>query len=140
MLVPNCGLLKMKTMETKVKLGIIGVGLIIGGIAYWFQPYNQMTVLGLNIWLIMSIGSFIASAFIMLYLKEKPLKIALFVSLGVALAILARIIYDTIFCDSTSHNLAPFEIIIGGIVTIPSAIAGVYVGLLAKKNIGSNKS
>lgn len=140
MLVPNCGLLKMKTMETKVKLGIIGVGLIIGGIAYWFQPYNQMTVLGLNIWLIMSIGSFIASAFIMLYLKEKPLKIALFVSLGVALAILARIIYDTIFWDSTSHNLAPFEIIIGGIVTIPSAIAGVYVGLLAKKNIGSNKS
>lgn len=127
-------------METKVKLGIIGVGLIIGGIAYWFQPYNQMTVLGLNIWLIMSIGSFIASAFIMLYLKEKPLKIALFVSLGVALAILARIIYDTIFWDSTSHNLAPFEIIIGGIVTIPSAIAGVYVGLLAKKNIGSNKS
>jgi hypothetical protein len=140
MLVPNYGLLKMKTMETKVKLGIIGVGLIIGGIAYWFQPYNQMTVLGLNIWLIMSIGSFIASAFIMLYLKEKPLKIALFVSLGVALAILARIIYDTIFWDSTSHNLAPFEIIIGGIVTIPSAIAGVYVGLLAKKNIGSNKS
>ena len=140
MLVPNCGLLKMKTMETKVKLGIIGVGLIIGGIAYWFQPYNQMTVLGLNIWLIMSIGSFIASAFIMLYLKEKPLKIALFVSLGVALAILARIIYDTIFWDSTSHNLSPFEIIIGGIVTIPSAIAGVYVGLLAKKNIGSNKS
>ncbi len=127
-------------METKVKLGNIGVGLIIGGIAYWFQPYNQMTVLGLNIWLIMSIGSFIASAFIMLYLKEKPLKIALFVSLGVALAILARIIYDTIFWDSTSHNLAPFEIIIGGIVTIPSAIAGVYVGLLAKKNIGSNKS
>ena len=127
-------------METKVKIGNIGVGLIIGGTAYWFQPYDQMTLFGLNIWLIMSIGSFLGATFLMLNLKEKPLKIAMLVSFGVALAILARIIYDTTIWDSTSHNLAPIEIIICGIVTIPSAIAGVYVGLLAKKNIASNKS
>ena len=69
----------------------------------------------------------------MLFAYEKPPKIALLVSLGVALAVLLRIIYDSIFLDSTSHNLAPFEIIICGIITIPCAFVGVYLGLLIKK-------
>lgn len=119
-------------MKNKAGIGITLVGLIIGGIAYWFQPYNQMTVLGLHIWLIMGVGAFLGSISLKLYLKEKPLKIALLVSLGVALAVLARIIFDVTFWDPTSHNLAPFEIIISGIITIPSAIAGGYLGRLFK--------
>ena len=119
--------------KNRIRIGITLVGLVIGGIAYWFQPYNQDTVLGINMWLIMSMGAFIASFLLMLFLNEKPLKIALLVSLGVALAVLARIIYDTTFYDSTSHNLAPFEIIICGIITIPSAFVGVYLGFLIDK-------
>ncbi|HET8865763.1 MAG TPA: hypothetical protein VFM80_08685 [Gracilimonas sp.] len=126
-------------MKNKVRIGITLVGLIIGGIAYWFQPYNQMTVLGLHIWLIMGVGAFLSSIVLILYLKEKPLKIAQFVSFGVVLAVLARIIFDITFWDSTSHNLAPFEIIIAGIVTFPSAIAGGYLGLLFKNAIASNE-
>jgi uncharacterized membrane protein YccC len=119
--------------KIRIRIGITLVGLIIGGIACWFQPYDQNTVLGINMWLIMSMGAFIASFLLMLFVNEKPPKIALLVSLGVVLAVLARIIYDTTFYDSTSHNMAPFEIIICGIVTIPSAFVGVYLGLLIDK-------
>lgn len=112
--------------KNKIRICITLAGLIIGGIAYWFQPYNHDTVLGINMYLIMTVGAFFASLFLMLFGNEKPSKIALLVSLGVLLAVLARIIYDTTFVDPTSHNLAPFEIIICGIITIPSAFAGTF--------------
>jgi uncharacterized membrane protein YfcA len=108
-------------------------GLTIGALAYWFQPYNQTTVLGLNMWLIMAIGALLASALLIHYLDQKPPKIALRVTLGVLLAILARILYDTILWDPTSHNLAPLEIIFAGIATLPAAFAGAYLGVFIKK-------
>jgi uncharacterized membrane protein YfcA len=112
-------------------------GLLIGALAYWFQPYNQTTVLGLNMWLIMAIGAFLASALLIRYLYQKPPKIAMRVTLGVLLAILARIIYDTTLWDPTSHNLAPLEIIIAGIATLPCAFAGAYLGGFIKKRMPS---
>ena len=120
-------------MKNKARIGATLVGLIIGGISYWFQPYNQIQILGSNIPLVWSLGAFFGSLLLMIYFNEKPPKIALLISLGVALAVLARIIYDTIFWDATSHNLAPFEIILCGIITIPSAFMGVYLALLMKK-------
>ena len=69
----------------------------------------------------------------MFFLNEKPYKIAMLIFLGVVLAVMARILYDTIFWDKTSHNLAPFEILLCGIITIPSAFLGVYLTLLFKK-------
>jgi uncharacterized membrane protein YccC len=120
-------------MKNKARIGATLVGLIIGGISYWFQPYNQIQILNSNIPLVWSLGAFFGSLLLMIYFNEKPPKIALLISLGVALAVLARIIYDTIFWDATSHNLAPFEIILCGIITIPSAFMGVYLALLMKK-------
>lgn len=115
-------------MKNKIRIGITLVGLVIGGIAYW---YGEIGIPGSV--LTWSLGTFLGSLLLMFFVNEKPPKIALLVSLGVALAVLLRIIYDTIFVDSTSHNLAPFEIIICGIITIPSAFVGVYLGLLIKK-------
>ncbi len=120
-------------MKSKARIVTTLTGAIIGGMAYWFQPYNQSTVLGINIWLIISVGAFVSSFLLQLFVNEKPAKIALLVSLGVALAVLARIIFDVTFRDSTSHNLAPFEIIICGIVTVPSAFVGVFLAHLIKK-------
>lgn len=120
-------------MKNKVSIGITLVGLIIGGISYWFQPYGQLQIIGSFIPVIWSLGAFLGSLILMIVLNKKPPKIALLISLGVMLAILARIIYDTTFWDSTSHNLAPFEIIICGFVTIPSAFVGVFVPILLKK-------
>lgn len=127
-------------MKNKVKIGTTLVGLIIGGTAYWFQPYNQLTILGIHIWLIMGVGTFLGSIGLMLYLNQKPLKTAMQVCLGVGLAVITRIVYDVTLWDSTTHNLAPFEIIITAIITIPSAITGGYLGLLIKKIITSNKN
>lgn len=118
-------------MKSKVRMGSMLVGLIVGGIAYWFESFVQTGIpASFFIW---SVGAFFGALLLMLFLNGKPPKIALLVALGIALAVLFRIIYDTTFVDSTSHNLAPFEFIICGIITIPSAFGGSYLGLLIKK-------
>jgi len=120
-------------MKTKITILLILIGILIGAISYWFQPYNQLNVFGVHTRLIWSLGAFFGSLLLYILVDEKPFKIALLISLGVMLAIIFRIIYDTIFWDSTSHNLAPFEVIVCGMVTIPSAFAGSYLVVLIKK-------
>lgn len=120
-------------MKNMIGIGTTLVGIMIGGLAYWFQPYNQSTVFGINMWVFMCIGVFLGTLLLMIFLNEKTPKIALFVSLGVILAVSARIIYDTTFWDSTSHNLFPFEILFSAIATVPCAFTGSYLGLLIKK-------
>ena len=128
-------------MKSKTLLLATLTGMLAGAIGYWFQPYNQRTVLGMNMWLVMGVGAFLGSLFLFFFLKEKPgnkaalfsLGIAYFVSLGVALAVLARIIYDTLFWDATSHNLAPFEILICFLIAIPCAFAGGFLSFLFTK-------
>lgn len=118
-------------MKNNVGFGITLVGLIIGEMSFWVETYFQSDIP--VIFLIWSIVAFFGSLFLKLFVNEKPPKIALLVSLGIVLSVLLRIIYDTTFVDSTSHNLAPFEIIICGFITIPCAFMGVYLGLLIKK-------
>lgn len=120
-------------MEHKIGSSATLTGILIGGLAYWFQPYNQTTLLGVNIWLIMGIGAFLGALLLIIFLRGKPSKIALLVALGVVIAIFARILYDTLFWDSTSHNLAPFELLLAGFVTVPCAFTGVYLGVLINK-------
>ena len=120
-------------MNKKVKIGTTLAGVIIGAISYWFQPYNQLQITESFIPIVWATGAFLSALVFTLFQDEKPSKIALFVSLGVVLAVLFRIIYDISFWDKTSHNLAPFEIIICGIITIPSAIAGAYLANLLRK-------
>jgi uncharacterized membrane protein YeaQ/YmgE (transglycosylase-associated protein family) len=114
--------------KIRIRIGITLVGLLIGAITDWFYPHGGLPDFVLP-W---SIGAFFASFLLKLFVDEKPPIIALLVSLGVALAVLARLIYDTTFVDPTSHQFGPFEIIICGIITIPCAFAGVYLGLLYK--------
>ncbi|GAB2608708.1 hypothetical protein [Belliella aquatica] len=125
-------------MKYKITIAISLIGLLLGGIAYWFQPYNQQDLFGVSIYLIMGVGAFLSSFFIKIYLKEKPLKIANFVSLGVIMAVLARIIFDVAFWDSTSHNLAPFEIIICGLNAFFPALIGGFLGKLVLSLFMSN--
>jgi hypothetical protein len=110
-------------------------GILIGGLAYWFQPYNQSTVSGISIWAIMGIGTFLGTLLLMIFLHEKASKIALLVTLGVIIGIIARISYDLAFLDSSAHNLFPLEILFSGIITVPSAFIGVYFGTLIKKYV-----
>ena len=119
-------------MKATLKLWIIFVGLIVGGISYWLNPYNELSLMGVHIYLILCIGSLLASFFIQLLSSSNPVKIIFLLSLGTIIAIVIRIVYDTTFWDSTSHNLAPFEILITAFIIFPSAFAGVYLARLIK--------
>lgn len=104
------------------------VGFLIGGLGYWFQPYNDLHILGINIYVIIGVGAFLASSFMSFYKKSKPFKIAGFVTIGVILAVVCRIVYDITFWDGTSHNLAPFELVICGLIAFIPAIIGGFLG------------
>ena len=119
----------------KNKAGILAVlfGLLLGGISYWLKPADQVQILGSNIPLIWSLGAFFGTFLIMIFFNDHPPKIAVLFILGVELAIIARIFFDSIFWDNTSHNLFPFEILLCGIITTPGAFVGVYLAVLIKK-------
>lgn len=117
-------------MKIKIDIIIILVGLIMGGIFYWFKPYNQLHLNDIiPFWII---GAFLGSAILMFLLTEKVTRIAMLISFGFMIAVLLRIIYDITFVDPTHHNLAPFEIIGCGLFVIPSSFAGAYLTLLIK--------
>lgn len=119
-------------MKKKIVILIILVGIMAGGISYWFNPYNEMSFLGISIYKLMAAGAFLGSLSLTLILNEKPWKIALLITAGIIIGIMCRIIFDGINDSSTSHNLFPFEIIIALFITVPSAFIGSYLSLLIK--------
>jgi hypothetical protein len=114
-------------MKRKVKFWVILVGLLIGAISYWRIPYNEVNLLEIQIWLLVGSATLIGSLLSNLYFKQKPSLVGILITLGVLLAIIIRIIYDVTFWDRTSHNLAPFEVILGGLQSFPMAFTGAYL-------------
>ena len=123
----------MKRSGFKIIYIAIIFGLILGAITYWFHPFSELKILTSSIPYFWSFGAFFGSLIIMFLFQEKPPKIALLVTFGVVLAVLTRIVYDITFWDNTSHNLAPFEIILCGAITLPSAFIGAYAAHFIKK-------
>ena len=121
-------------MKTKVNIWIILVGILIGAISYWRIPYDEVNLLGIQIWLFVGSGTLIGSLLSMLYFKKKPWQVGLLITLGVIIAVIIRIIYDILFWDSTSHNLAPFEVIFSGLQSLPMAFVGAYLAKIIQKN------
>ena len=124
-------------MKSKTLLWPTLTGMLAGAIGYWYQPYNQ----GKQMWLVMGAGVFLTALILPFILWEKretraasvTPALAFFVSSGAVLALIARIIYDTLFWDPTSHNLAPFEILICFLIAIPCAFAGGFLSFLFTK-------
>ncbi|MGB5244360.1 MAG: hypothetical protein WBN28_10195 [Lutimonas sp.] len=114
-------------MKTNEKIWITLVGILIGGISYWRIPYAEMNYVEINIWLLVGSGALIGALFSTLFFNQKPSKVGLFIMLGVILSVIIRIIYDTTLWDSTSHNLAPFEIIFAGLQSLPMALVGAFL-------------
>ncbi len=119
-------------MKNKIVLLIILVGIMAGGLSYWFNPYNEMSLLGISIYKLMGSSAFLSSLILTLILNEKPWRIALIITAGVIIGVMCRIIFDIII-DSSTHNLFPFEIIIAIFITVPSTFIGSYLSLLIKK-------
>jgi len=111
---------------------LILIGLVVGAITYWFQVYNQDTIMGISIWLLIGLGSFIASMVCSYLFEEKPARIALMISAGILSAVLLRIVFDT-FTIPGSHNLLPFELLFVLACALPAAFIGSFSTHLIKQ-------
>ena len=123
----------MKTIDYKLISITTLIGLFIGAITYWVLPSEKIQILTSNIPYVWSFGAFFGSMLIIFLSKAKVPVVSLLLTSGVVLAVLLRIIYDITVLDNTSHNLAPFEIILCGAITLPSAFIGAYVAHFIKK-------
>ena len=120
-------------MKPKAKLLVTLVGVLVGASSYWPIPYEELDYLAIKIWGIVGLGSLIASYFSTVLIKQKSAQTALLITIGVILSVIIRILYDITFWDSTSHNLAPFEILFSGLQSLPMAYVGAYLAKVIQK-------
>jgi hypothetical protein len=112
----------------------IFTGLELGGIAYWTQSYNELNIQESSIILTMwTAGAFFGALALMIFFKEKPWRLAFFISGGFVLAVFCRIVFDVALVDRTHHNLWPLEVGLCGILALPSSLAGAYLYFLFRK-------
>lgn len=99
------------------------LGLIAGGLSYWFNPDNVLYIVGIQIHVVMAVGSLAAAWYAAWKYQLGIAKNSLLVTAGVTIAVIGRIVVDGIL-DSSSHNLFPLELIAAWVVTFPSALIG----------------
>ena len=119
-------------MKARHKSWLIFTGIIIGAISYWRVTYPNLELTTINMWLLVGSMSLVGALLLNLLLKQKPGQAGLLISLGVAVSMVMRIVYEITLVDPTSHNLAPFEIIISVLQSLPGALAGAYVAKIIK--------
>lgn len=113
-------------MKKKKNLIIIAIGFLIGSIGYWIADFSDDRALFKTISTIIGPGTFIGVIISTIYRKKKPILNALMISLGVLLGMLSRIFWD-IIQDPKSHNLFPFELLIGLVIVLPVAFLGSFL-------------
>ncbi|MGC6285877.1 MAG: hypothetical protein ACON4X_09505 [Polaribacter sp.] len=110
----------------------LGIGFIIGVITFWFVEYNVRILLGVPLKYYLIVGS-AASVFGFTYfLNKEILKASFFITHGVLVAQLTRILYD-LSKDSHTHNLLPFELFDTLIVCFLSGLVGGGLTLFLKR-------
>ncbi len=115
-------------------------GFVVGIFYAWFNDYNSPTAFGMNLRTMLMTSSSIL-AFLLVYVDSgKVLWTALLITAGVSLAVVMRIVFDVTMIDSSSHNLAPFEIIIAGGLTMITSLIGGGMALLASSASGRTKA
>lgn len=120
--------LKDRTIQIALAAGIFG-----GAATYWFQPYNDRYLLGVDIYLLMAILALLFSLGVGLARRERWFQIAAFLCAGFVISFMGRIFYDITFIDKTHHNLWPFEILYALAIIVPSAAAGSLIAYLITK-------
>jgi hypothetical protein len=118
-------------VKNKIVKLIILVGIMVGGLSYWFNPYDELSLLGISIYKLMGAGAFLGSLSLTLILNKRPWEIAILITTGIMISIMCRIIFDGIN-DPSTHNLFPFEIIAALFISVPSAFIGSYLSVLLK--------
>lgn len=113
-------------MKKKQQLVIVLLGVLVGAIGYWTVDFSESGAFSGVIYTILGPGAFLGSVISSLIIKKQPTFIALNVSFGVVLGMLSRIFADLIR-DSSSHNLFPFELMLGLVIVLPAAFLGSFL-------------
>lgn len=113
-------------MIEKKHLPIIGLGFFVGALGYWTADFSYDGEFSRVIYSILGPGAFICAVISVFLRKKSPVFIALMISLGVMLGMLSKIFYD-IIRDSSSHDLLPFELLLGLVIVIPAAFLGSFL-------------
>ena len=115
-------------MKTRLFPFIILITFLVTGIFIWFSSYHNHNN-DFTIPLLLTV--FFALAFSIL--TELQLrKIVLATMIGVIIALIIKIIIDLRF-DPTSHNLFPFEIVIGSFIISIGSLIGAAIGFIYRK-------
>lgn len=113
-------------MIEKKHLPIIGLGFFVGAVGYWTADFSNDGEFSSVIYSFLGPGAFICAAISSFLRKKSPGFIALLISLGVMLGMLSKILFDLIR-NSSSHNLFPFELLLGLVIVIPAAFLGSFL-------------
>jgi len=121
------------------RLGFI-VSMLAVGVPYWLIPYNSKNF---------SLPSALYGPQLVVPVLAAALAVGSgaigfwkgFALIGAAIpaALMARVVFEGIL-DPTSHNLWPFEIVIGAMVSAPCAFAGALVGWMVWKLRGGSSA
>lgn len=113
-------MIKLKHLPT------IALGFVVGTIGYWTADFSVKGEFTNVIYSILAPGAFICSVISYSLRKRSPGFIALLISLGILLGMLSKILFD-IIRDSSSHNLLPFELLLGFVIVLPAAFLGSFL-------------
>lgn len=105
---------------------IVLLGFLVGAIGYWTVDFSESEAFSGVIYTVLGPGAFLGSVISGLVTKKQPAFNALNISLGVMLGMLSRIFADLIM-DPTSHNLFPFELMLGLVIVVPAAFFGSFL-------------
>lgn len=104
----------------------LGIGFIIGAITFWFVEYNARTLLGIPLKYYLIVGSATTVFGFKYFLNKEILKVTFFVTQGILIGQLARILFD-ISKDSQTHNLLAVELFDTLIVCFLSGLVGGFL-------------
>lgn len=116
---------------------ILFLGFLVGALGYWTADFSEKDALYQSVFYIKAPGAFLVAVLAGFFRKNDPAMNALMVTFGLMLGMLSRIIFDIVI-DPSSHNLFPFELMIGLVIIMPVAFLASYliygVFYLAGKN------
>lgn len=113
-------------MIQKKHLPSIALGFVVGAIGYWTADFSEEGEFARVIYSILGPGAFICSVISFSLRKKSPGFIALLISLGIMLGMLSKILYD-VARDSSSHDMLPFELLLGLVIVLPAAFLGSFL-------------
>ncbi|OYX24029.1 MAG: hypothetical protein B7Z16_01300 [Algoriphagus sp. 32-45-6] len=105
---------------------ILVLGFLIGALGYWTADFSDERALYNSLYFIKAPGTFLVAILGGLIRKKEPAQNALGITFGVMLGMLSRILFDMTL-DPSSHNLFPFELLIGLVIVMPVAFLGSYL-------------